>query len=83
MPLSTMSYPTRSFGPPRFLSNLTADMREEDDEGGEAELDSALTYEGFESEHNEPKSRSLRNGNGQMARRDLYFAGRDTEKMVV
>lgn len=76
-----MSYPTRSMGPPRFLSNLTADMREEDDEG-EDELDSAVTYDGFESERNEPDSKTLSNGNGQMVRRDLYLAGRDTEKMV-
>lgn len=72
MPLSTMSYSTRSFVAPRF-----ADMREED------EMDSAVTYNGFESGCNEPESRTLRNGNGQMDRRDLYFAGRDTEKMVV
>lgn len=76
-----MSYPTRSLVAPRFLGNLTADMREEDDEEGEAELDSAVTYDGFESERNERKT--LRDGNGQMARRDLYFAGRDTEKTVV
>lgn len=52
-------------------------MREED------EMDSAVTYNGFESGCNEPESRTPRNGNGQMDRRDLYFAGRDTEKMVV
>lgn len=77
MPLSTMSYSTRSFVAPRFLGTITADMREED------EMDSAVTYNGFESGCNEPESRTLRNGNGQMDRRDLYFAGRDTEKMVV
>lgn len=52
-------------------------MREED------EMDSAVTYNGFECGCNEPESRTLRNGNGQMDRRDLYFAGRDTEKLVV
>lgn len=81
MPLSTMSYPTRSMGPPRFLSNLTADMREEDDEG-EAELDSEVTYDGFESERD---SRTLRNGNRQLpvGSKDVYLAGRDTEKTIV
>lgn len=81
MPLSTMSYPTRSMGPPRFLGNLTADMREEDDEG-EDELDSAVTYDGFESERD---SRTLRNGNGQLpvGSKDVYLAGRDMEKTNV
>lgn len=75
-----MSYPTRSFGPPRFLSNLTADMREDDE--GEDELDSAVTYDGFESERD---SGVIRNGNEQisMGRKDLYLAGRDTEKTNV
>lgn len=76
-----MSYPTRSLVAPRFLGNLTADMREEDDEG-EDELDSAVTYDGFESERD---SGTLRNGKGQMpvVRKDLYSAGRDTENTNV
>lgn len=80
MPLSTMSYPTRSMGPPRFLSNLTADMREDDE--GEDELDSAVTYDGFESERD---SGTLRNGNRQLpvGSKDVYLAGRDTEKTIV
>lgn len=73
MPLSTMSYSTRSLVAPRFLGSLTADMREED------EMDSAVTYDKFQYGGHVPES----NGNGQMTGRDLYFAGRDTEKMVV
>lgn len=79
MPLSTMSYPTRSLVAPRFLGNLTADMREDDE--GDDELDSAVTYDGYGSERN---IGVLGNGNGQvpMGRKDLYFAGRDTEKTI-
>lgn len=81
MPLSTMSYPTRSLVAPRFLGNLTADMREEDDEE-EAELDSAVTYKGIESERD---SGALKNENGQMPAdsKDVYLAGRDMEKTDV
>lgn len=82
MPLSTMSYPTRSLVAPRFVSNLTADMREEEDDEGQDELDSAVTYDGFVSERD---SGTLRNGNEQLpiGRKDLYLAGQDTEKTIV
>jgi len=84
MPLSTLSYPSPSrLVAPRFLGNLTADVRGGDEGEDEAELDSAVTYDGFRSERDEPESRIFRNGNGHMGRTELYFAGRDTEKTTV